>query len=169
MLKLNLALAASILVAGSAIGATRAQADTQAYFAPQSVEFFVNGDQEFPEQVFYSCDEIESRATELLQTLGATQINVDCQGGIDPFGSYSEPHVSLSFNSLQTSKPAVTAPAVSAQFTTVRLQGAEGCDLTQQLLGQVKGLFDVQSMTGDTSCMSADSPYSLTLTILVSR
>jgi hypothetical protein len=158
-----------LILAGGALNGSAAHADTQAYTSQNNVGFFLSEYQEFPAQVYYSCDEVQERATELLQTLGASQVNVDCEGGINPFGIYSAPHVTLNFDSVQASKPSASATGVTAHFTTIQLRGTQGCDLTHQILEQVKGSFDIQSLVGDSSCMSPDSPYSMTITVLVSE
>jgi hypothetical protein len=171
MTKSNFSLFAGLnclILAWGALNASAAHADTQAYTTQNNVGFFLSSDQEFPDQVFYSCDEVQASATQLLQTLGATQVNVDCEGGINPFGSYSAPHLTLRFDSVQASQPSTAATGVSAHFATVQLRGTQGCDLTHQILEQVKGSFDIQSLTGDSSCISPDSPYSMTITVLVS-
>jgi hypothetical protein len=166
-MKLNFAhLAVFTLVVSGAFAATAAQAGTQAFLTPNHLNFFISDMQEAPDQVFYGCDDVQSTATTLLQKLGATQIQVHCNGGLDEFGNYSDPSVTLSFDSLQASGHGA---AVGANWKSVLLEGAQNCDLIVQVLDQVKGSFDIQSLTGDSSCMTPDSPYSISATVLMSN
>lgn len=67
-------------------------------FAKQTVNFSYFGN-ENGNRYFYACDYVEGQTEYFLELFGATNIEVYCSGGIQPFGSYFPVSVRATFNS----------------------------------------------------------------------
>lgn len=98
--------------------------------------------------VYYDCDVVEDRTVDMLEALGATDINVRCTGGLDKWNPQ--------FSTSARVKTSFEVPA-EGELTTVELKGWQGCYLATTIFENVVENFAVENL--DVSNCSTFRPH----------
>jgi hypothetical protein len=128
-------------------------------------DFMVRSRVGFGENVYYNCDVVESNLESMLVKMGATNVHVECTGGIDDFRPpYAwESQVHMSFEAM---KPAAEgATDMRGEYKAVDFKSWDNCYLYQQAFEEVKSGFDIKDAKVG-SCSSSNSGFSLKANIL---
>ena len=147
----------SLVVAGlMLVGAPMvAQAVTNGQRVPavlvtQNINFFyANPDS------FYSCDYVRHLTRTTLQQLGATNVHVQCNGGL-PYDSTNS--VTASFLTAQPA-PAGVKTALMGTVSNVALVAHDECDLNLQIYESVIKHFHVYSQQEDDTCWDSSGDF----------
>jgi hypothetical protein len=128
-------------------------------FAKETVSFTYFGNEGF-NRSFYACSYVEGQANSYLELFGATNIEVYCSGGIQPWGSMQPVSLNASFD-----LPAVTGQHVDA----VQVDGdssSPACGLNVRLIKELlKKFSNVAVVQKDDACAFAGSNYHYQLNI----
>ena len=90
--------------------------------------------------VYYNCDSVEYKAKDLLQTLGAKNVDVKCTGGIDVIGRIHLPaRVSATFETLQNG-----SGRINATYKEVVFKDFDECHLYNTIYKKVRSNFDME-------------------------
>lgn len=138
-----------------------AQAFATEYVSRQ-FKFFFDG-RNLGYTTYYTCDAARSALESHLKTLGAQDMHVRCNGGLENWGSTWQ-YTALSLNATFTAPQTMDA----SRTDTVRLRsrGNEGCDLNVGMLKKLIPMFpDVTVANSRTNCFNSNSPWSYTLNI----
>ncbi len=104
---------------------------------------------------FYSCDYVRHLTRVTLQQLGATNIQVQCDGGL-PYESSNS--VTASFS---TKQPAPTGikTALVGTVSNVALVAHDSCDLNLQIYESVIKHFHIYSQQEDNTCWDSSGDF----------
>ena len=129
--------------------------------ATETVKFSHNGIETWGRS-YFSCDTVEAQTERALKALGATQINVDCTGGIRPGQMWLPVSVTASFEvaALQGNETAVTKTIKSRP-------GQESCSMNVLIMKSVLPKFsNVTVLEKRDRCSSPNTRWSYTVSIL---
>ena len=142
-----------------------AHAGMKAQYVAHQADFTISAIGAGPgETVYYTCDSVVAATKDILKSIGAKNISVDCNGGLDYPLPASDAFVSANFDSLVPA--AGNAPtAIDASFNGVTLSGSDNCYLVSSILSAVSSDFTIASLAGN-SCFNANDAYSIRLSVL---
>ncbi len=152
-----------IVLAMAFLGLSAAQASVPAVKAPVTQEFFLNSDFDFG-KIYFSCNSVENQFTALLKTLGATDIKVNCIGGISESSPMWDASVAVTYTALRASQQ--TPASTQADFKEIKVNKFDSCFLMTQLFAAVQGSFEMKDLKVTRSCMNADAPFHLQVSTL---
>jgi hypothetical protein len=110
---------------------------------------------------YYSCSYVEGVAYKILADLGATDVEVDCQGGLpDTTGNWVTTRF-LSARETTADKSTRTAKAVD-----VGIELRESCDLHDTIVREVAKGFDVKAFSKKGVCWDSAGNASYKLKVL---
>ncbi len=112
-------------------------------------KFRMDSRSDFGARVYYNCDSVEVRGEELLEELGATNIDVECSGGIDPFNRYpQDAYVEATF----TVKVEDEKGEGLGMYEDFYFRSHTSCDLFKSFFKGVKDAFSFSSLDRVRSC-----------------
>ncbi|MBG59252.1 MAG: hypothetical protein CME67_06730 [Halobacteriovoraceae bacterium] len=122
-------------------------------------KFRINSRTDFGARVFYNCDSVEDRTYDILEELGATDIEVRCTGGIDRFGNYArEAYVKTTYT-VQTSEE-------QGSFQDFKIRSFNSCHLYDSIFTNVMDSFTFEEMSDLRRCVSSRSRFIVSGTVL---
>jgi hypothetical protein len=128
-------------------------------FAKENVSFTYFGNEGFSHS-YYACSYVEDQANAYLQLFGATNIEVYCNGGIQPWGSVQPVSLDASFD-----LPVVAGHAVEA----VKIDGDTfhaSCGINVRIIKELlKKFTNITVVKKDDACGFVDSNYHYELNI----
>jgi hypothetical protein len=106
-------------------------------------------------QVYYNCDSVEIQTEKMLEKLGAIDIEVKCNGGLDRWGHMHMPaRVKATYSALSSSIDNDTNMTVGIYSEKLRERGK--CHLLNSIFKSVKKNFELTSYSM-RSCMRSNS------------
>jgi hypothetical protein len=115
----------------------------------------------FSNKSFYTCDYVEARAEDILERLGARNIEVDCRGGLP---HWDNNWVTASFDVIKEST--ADKATTQAQAAGVSLSFFESCDLHERMMKQLSRKFEVIQKTVRGSCWDSRGQLDYNITLL---
>lgn len=121
----------------------------------------------FNGKIYYECRSLERKATDLLEQIGATNVDLRCTGGFDPIGGFTTyARLSGTFNS----KVQVDGSEEVGRWVSVKLRDRSNCALVAELLKVVKDKFVLRNVKGkgshQSSACKSDDSYNVTLEVV---
>jgi len=113
---------------------------------------------------YYNCDSVEDTVSDLLSQLGATNISVRCTGGIQDDQPLMDAFVDVKFDALKVAGASDT-DTVMANWTPVKINSWDNCDLKSQILKETQSGFSMMDVKV-SSCWDSSSPFRASLTTL---
>ncbi|HXH29695.1 MAG TPA: hypothetical protein VNJ01_02670 [Bacteriovoracaceae bacterium] len=117
-------------------------------------------------QSYYDCEDVRRNVISSLKALGATDLNVNCYGGLNTFGGYHTPNSISAKFSVPVSLTAETARKTTVNF---RPQDAfyPACDLNVGILEEMLPLFpNVTVVTANNFCFDGRTRWNYSLEVL---
>jgi hypothetical protein len=129
--------------------------------------FTLTSNWDFGGHVYYSCDSVEDAAKDMLQRMGARNVQTHCTGGIDQGHTMPpmEAYLTVSYDSLKATS-AGDSQAVQGEYTAVELRGFDNCFLAQQLFKKFLPTFDTKDVSPARHCANPGSNYLYRLSVL---
>ncbi|GEM_PF-3752531 len=117
-------------------------------------------------QIFYNCDSAERQVESFLEDLGATNINIRCTGGLEPWGGITTiARVHGSFDTMMYDPNGQEL----AEMTSIRLRGWDNCALIAELFWVWDDKFTIENLRGmgsrPTPSCRTDRNYNVQLDI----
>ncbi|MCO4754043.1 MAG: hypothetical protein KC478_06155 [Bacteriovoracaceae bacterium] len=115
-------------------------------------KFRMDSRTDFGARVYYNCDSVEIRGEELLEELGATNILVDCSGGLDPVTRWPmDAYVEATF----TVKVEDANGQGTGMYEDFLFRSHTSCDLYKSFFDHVKDEFEFAELDRVRSCSSS--------------
>ncbi len=144
-----------------------AQAAVPAAWTNHQKDFALNSNFGAGHKVYYDCDNAEMVIEQQLMQMGAANIQVQCQGGIDwalPSTAWNA-YITMSYSTLQLPASGDTA-TVSADWKQVNIRSFDNCALMNQIFDETKDSFEMQNLVTPGHCMRPDSSFRLSFMTL---
>lgn len=167
-MKNALLLATTIIL--STVGLSQAQANEpiRALKVLGHAEFIMNSYEEPGVTVYYSCSALIDRTKDLLKSLGATNVSVNCYGDNGWDRPSLSPTVDAKFASARLPSDKLRGVETTATWENVTLRGSQDCAEVRQLLTALAPSLELQGLKAER-CFRTDSPYRYDLSVLVGR
>jgi hypothetical protein len=120
-------------------------------------------------EIYFNCDSVEDYTQSLLAKLGATNVKVNCMGGIDPVMPFMPPVVSVSFDSVRAANGTLTGAPVNAAWSEVKIHDFDNCFLATSVLNEVKDHFEIRDLKGADTCSDTNGSYHFSMTALMAQ
>lgn len=115
------------------------------------------------DKIYYNCDTVESAIEDQMAQMGATNIQVQCHGGLDDFMPAMPAYITLSYEALRAS---TGGDVTAADWKTVSIHSFNNCFLMTQVYEQVKGNLEMKDVKAPARCLRADSSFRMQMTTL---
>jgi hypothetical protein len=121
--------------------------------------FTINSNLDFGGHVYFNCDSVEDSAKEMLQHMGARNVQTRCTGGLDHNGMPPmEAYLTVSYDSVKAAS-ANDAQTIQADYVAVELRGFNDCFLAEQLFKKFQPTFDIKNLTSPRRCTDSNGSY----------
>ena len=129
--------------------------------------FAVNSNWDFGGKIYYRCDTVENTAKEMLQVMGARNVQVKCYGGItDTTPSFAwDSSLDVKYDSVKEAS-ASDSQTVQADYSSAVVKDYQNCFLANQLFKKFQKTFSIKNLSGLRSCSSPDSNYKYSFDVL---
>lgn len=143
-----------------------AQASVPSKKIGYSQEFMLRSNFSPFENVYYECSSAEDQIEDMLVKMGATNVHVQCSGGLDTFNPIMTvpAHVTVSYETMRAATN--SSDATSADWKAVSIHSFNNCFMMSQVYENVKDSFEMKDLKAPRSCSRADSAFRLEFTTL---
>ena len=115
------------------------------------------------DRVYYACDSVEYTVKNILEKMGARNVNADCRGGLDNTnGRFHQPaYLSVDFEAIN----AELDGKISVSAQDIRLRDRDSCHLYNSIVNAVKDQFEIAYLDV-RRCSGLSSPARIEMTVL---
>lgn len=132
-----------------------------------SYSFAMNSNWDFGGKIYFRCDSIEATAKEMLQAMGARNVQIKCYGGItDTTPSFAwDSSLDVKYDSVTAASSSDTQ-TVQADYSSVVLKDYQNCFMANQLFKRFQKTFSIKNLSGFRSCSEPDTNYKYSFDVL---